>query len=75
MKAMLPGVFCERALDRSTAERLSYTIQIAEKKGVPASAPTWRELMDNQDSNSARNSGLVLMKAMRTVRKSSGSYK
>ena len=48
MKAMLPGVFPERAFSTDYALKdLSYAIQMAEENGVPAlGADVARELME-----------------------------
>ena len=48
MKAMLPGVFPERAFSTNYALKdLSYAIQMAEEHGVPAlGADVARELME-----------------------------
>jgi len=48
MKAMLPGVFPERAFSTEYALKdLSYAIQMAEEKGVPAlGSDVARELME-----------------------------
>jgi len=48
MKAMLPGVFPERAFSTTYALKdLSYAIEMAEERGVPAlGADVARELME-----------------------------
>lgn len=67
MKAMLPGVFPERAFSTDYALKdLSYAIQMAEDKGVPAlGADVARELMERaRELGYAREYWPVLIKAI-----------
>lgn len=67
MKAMLPGVFPERAFSTDYALKdLSYAIQLAEDKGVPAlGADVARELMERaRELGYAKEYWPVLIKAI-----------